>query len=258
MKAFSFFSSKGGVGKTCHTELFASYLRYYYGTRVCVLNFESRLFNILNFRESELQAMKNPDSSLSRYLSKHDSVPSPYDIIDFVHSDKGKLEYTGLNKIMFDNCWKFYDEHQYDYDYVLLDFDCLFIEDSVAFSVLLSGFVDLVAIPVCVDNESRIAGFSTAETLLYNNQKPVVFWNNVSSADLVLNGYLDSGESLFRDKLGIDFLPERIKTFQKAKRDSEGKLFVRSTVCWPQRYVEMSCSELVSLYDDLKSRLDAI
>jgi len=40
MKTIAFFNPKGGVGKTLHTKLFASYLAYGLGARVCVFDAE--------------------------------------------------------------------------------------------------------------------------------------------------------------------------------------------------------------------------
>ena len=89
-----------------------------------------------------------------------------------------------------------------------------------------------------------------------NEQKAVVFWNNVTPGEMARPGYLDSGERIFTQR-GIQVLPHRIKSFQKARRDSDEQLFVRSTVCWPERYVKMACPDLIPLYRTIKGMVDS-
>lgn len=53
--------------------------------------------------------------------------------------------------------------------------------------------------------------------------KVAVFCNNVTPDEMSRPGYLDSGE----------------------------RLFVRSTVCWPAKYVEMACPSVVPLHEEI-------
>lgn len=64
MKTISFFSEKGGVGKSSFTMLYASWLKYRHGVKVGVADFNNR---ISNYRDNELQNIrrareKNPDA----------------------------------------------------------------------------------------------------------------------------------------------------------------------------------------------------
>lgn len=253
MKTFTFFNAKGGVGKTVHTTMFASFLRYREGARVAVIDLENPTPRILQARKSEESLMKDEDSWLSRYLSKHPAPQSPYDIFELTgYVQSYTVEYLTLLR---EKAWFFVAGH--DYDYVLFDFPAMFMEASPAFQLICSGIMDMVAVPIDVDNATRREGILTARMVLDNEQRVVAFWNNVSVEDINRAGYLASGEVIFRQN-GIEVLPERVKTFQKAKRDSDERLFVKSTVCWPERYVEMACPKLISLYEDLKGRLDRI
>ncbi len=255
MKSFCFFSEKGGVGKSLHTMMFASYLRYHCRKRVLVLDLETRKESILSERESELKFLGSEDSVLSKFLKRQGEPVSFYDITrPFDVSDLSVFDNDTVNGIV-SSVWNSFDEYEKEYDYVLLDFHPDFELHSVPFKLLCSGISDYIVIPISVDNISRMCALRNARQLLANEQRVSVFWNNVSRDDIVKPGYLDSGEVVFREH-GIEVMPERIKTFRKAWRDMGTRLFVKSTVCWPDKYVRMSCPELVTLYDDLKSRLD--
>lgn len=255
MKVFSFFNSKGGVGKSLHTVMFASWLAYHEGARVAVADFENPVPRIRQIRESEEISLQDPSSALYRFLEKNPVSIRPYDVMEFMDPTKGYDE--AFLKALVSKTWQFYHDRDKDYDYVLFDFPATFVDKSPAFVLICSGIVDLVAVPIEVDNMTRKEGLLTSLLIKRNEQNVVVFWNNVSGEDLKRPGYLDSGEWVFLSR-GVDVLPQRIKSFQKAKRDSDERLFVKSTVCWPQRYVEMSCPTVVDLYRELKGRLDSI
>ena len=54
MKVISFFSAKGGTGKTTFNVLLASYIKYRLGKRVMVLDFDFPEFNLAHMRERDL------------------------------------------------------------------------------------------------------------------------------------------------------------------------------------------------------------
>ena len=53
MRIVSFYSAKGGTGKTTFNLLFASYLRYRLGLRVLFLDFDGPEFNVYFVRQRE-------------------------------------------------------------------------------------------------------------------------------------------------------------------------------------------------------------
>lgn len=253
MKTLAFFNGKGGIGKTLHTILFASWLQYHIGANVAIVDCESPTPRILEERRMEERLLSNHDSWLWRYMTKHPQIHSPYNIINLCG---GAQAYSKdyLEEVT-DKAWQIVSNNEYEY--ILFDFPAMFLEASPAFLLISSGVIDLTAVPIDVDNSTRREGILTARQVLNNEQHVVAFWNNVTIEDIRRPGYLDSGETIFK-KYGIEVLPERVKTFQKAKRDSSTHLFVKSTVCWPERYVEIACPELPLLYLHLKNILDAI
>lgn len=255
MKTLTFFNEKGGVGKSLHTTLFASYLRYREGARVAVIDLENPTPRLGPERARELRMLSDPDSALSRYMSRHPETPSPYDIFE-MSGGSPSYDSTYINSLR-KRAWDFVLSRADEYDYVLFDFPAMLMEESPAFVMIGSGLVDLTVIPFDVDPVTRKAALMTAVLFQNNEQRVVLLWNNVPANDLARTGFIENGEQIYRDH-GFEILPFRIKSFLKAKRDSEERLFVRSSVCWPDRYVRMACPELIGLYEDLKERLDRI
>lgn len=255
MRTLSFFNEKGGVGKSLHTILFASWLRYSKGARVAVFDLESPTTRLDLIRRQELSQLEDPDSVLSRFLEKHPEAGGEpyYDI--FTKADRLRSFTKESLYLLHKELWTFLRENSGGYDYVLFDFPGLLTADSPAYDVIASGMVDLTVIPVDTDNITRKSALLTARMCLDNEQRAVVFWNNVTQGELAREGYLDSGERIFTER-DIEVLLYRIRSFQKARRDSDERLFVRSTVCWPESYVKMACPVLLPLYSEIKERLD--
>lgn len=245
MKTLCFFNEKGGVGKTTHSVLFASYLAYHRKARVLVYDFEPEP-RINRIRNSELKSLDDPSGVLSRYLLASGVPDACYDIrcpasgVDV--SDEGFINglTSGFQSLVDSG----------DYDYVIFDFPAGRQASSIVALCFSISFIDLCCIPVDTDSMTRRCGMFTADMARQNCVKPVLFWNNVSQAEIASKGLLKQGQEVY-ERFGFRFLNTKIKTFAKARRDSDSKLFVRSTLCFPMKYVNMYCPELVSLYEEI-------
>lgn len=254
MKTLAFFSPKGGVGKTTHTEMFASYLRYGCGKRVCVIDSDISDYTVKKYRERELEFLEGPNSALSRFMERNPQ-PSAYDIIEFpvdidVFDAKRESEYV-------EKIYDFLVAHERDYDYALFNFPGLYKQLSPSYGCIMGGCVDLTAVPIEKDTASRMQAYVVAMNAVHFGRRAFVFWNRLSRKDLNRTWYLNSSEKTFKDD-GLEVHPFRVRDFAKASSDSDTKLFVRSTLCWPDRYVDMACPGLKGFYEDLKERLDSI
>lgn len=255
MKQLSFYNGKGGVGKTTLTEMFASWLRYSENTRVLVLDFEEPNSRIQQERDKELGLLKDESSVLFSYIRRNPCDISPYEI---VHAQVDDADYSIKGLVTFrDRIWDYIESVQDKYDYVLFDFPAGFHVGSLSYSFLMSGICDFIVVPVDTTSITCLEGLQTARYLLSNEQKVVMLWNRVTVDEINREGYLEAVESTFKD-FGFDFLPHRIKSFQRARRDSDSNLFVKSTLCWPQKYVELACPQLIELFRDMKGRLERL
>ena len=63
MKVITFFSAKGGTGKTTFNMLLASYLKFVKGKKVMVLDLDAPGYNLTSTRERELDGMMQENPS---------------------------------------------------------------------------------------------------------------------------------------------------------------------------------------------------
>lgn len=252
MRTFSFFNEKGGVGKSFHTMMFASYLSYKCGAKVLVVDFENPNPRLNQIREDELALLSDSKSTLSRYKEMYGlsenfyTIHAPLKGVDYKYDYKNAI-------LMREAIWGLITSKSFDY--ILFDFPGLLIEDSPAYDCCVHGQLDLVAVPFDTETMTRRASVLTCSFLKNSKTESVAFWNNVSVAEISREGFLDLGEIIFQ-RLGIPVMQQRIKSFAKARRDSRDSCFVRSTLCWPDKYINMACPALNDLYAALKDRLD--
>lgn len=252
MRTFSFFNEKGGVGKSLHTVMFASFLAYECGAKVLVIDFEHPNPRLDKARADELTKLSDPSSALSRYVNSHGGLKSLYEIFtplkdqDFSYNKEQATE-------LRESVWSLISSNKYDY--ILFDFPGLLMENSPAYDCIVHGQVDLVAVPFDTEPMTRRASLMTCSLIQQSMTNVITFWNNVSAEEVKRKGFLEIGEVIF-NRFGIEVSKHRIKSFVKARRDSSENLFVRSTICWPERYIELSCPSLIDFYRDLKKRLD--
>ena len=67
---------------------------------------------------------------------------------------------------------------------------------------------------------------------------------------------LDQSEAQIESAIGVKHSKVRIRAFNKATQASDVACFTRTTVCWPARYIEMACPDLVPLFKEIVSILD--
>lgn len=254
MKTLSFYNSKGGVGKTLLTIMMASWLYYHLRLRVLVIDTETPRPRIYDYREFERKLAGDPKSPFGKYIVSHPEPQEPYDIARFDPTERFSDAY--LSNIL-EETRGFLLKYEKNYDYVLFDFPATFIRNTPSYAFISSGLIDLVAVPINIDTSSFLEGVATAQEIKELGNEAVLFWNNISKDDENHPTRLISREAK-ASSLGLEFLPERVRSFTKADRDSDTALFVKSTLCWPERYVEIFAPTIPALFIKLKDMLDSI
>lgn len=93
MKVFSFFSGKGGVGKTTLTILLASYLAYFLNLKVLVIDMEKPDGRILPFRNGDIHQLQTAGTPLNNYARAY-PMPDSASYFDIEEYGLAVGEYT--------------------------------------------------------------------------------------------------------------------------------------------------------------------
>lgn len=226
MKTISFFSAKGGTGKTTFNIDFASYLKYQLGKSVLYLDFDSPEYNCYFTRERELKA------------GAADTDLYPIECVE--NQSREKLaQISGMLKTLDGAV-----------DYVIMDFPGSFIKEDAVCQLSLSGALDLMVIPVDLDEINLTSGNSLAMTMNEFGQKSIMFFNRYISK---YDATYDSLSDLFRQR-GIRMSDHRIKSAIAMSRDSDEKVkeYMRSTVEFPKA-ISRRNPEMIQLFDEVLS-----
>lgn len=251
MKAFSFFSGKGGVGKSTLTLIFASYLSFLLNLKVLVLDMEKPDGRLMPFRENDIKQLNTEGSQLYNYAKSH-RMPHPDSYYNIEEYGLAVGEYTpekvrsfvaGLKLVKDKGPW----------DVLLLDFPARYGDNLPVHILAKEGFLDGVYVPTGLEQQERRSACITAIGLSSCGVKTRVLWNDIDVDIIRRVRPLDLAEqdTAFLAKYGVSYSPTRIKHFRKATQSTDNPCFVRSTICWPDQYVRMWCPELITLFEEI-------
>ncbi len=249
MKRISIYNEKGGVGKTTITALMASYLAYGIGKSVCVLDFDYPSYHFMELRRSELSILRDPRSPLSIWMNRNPAEMPPYDIISLPPGPGGIYRAREVFP---------YLEGVFEtgYDYVFYDFPGRFTQDEAVSFIAANGYLDYMVIPMDTDTQSRRSALVVADAIQREGIPLVLFWNRVSLWESRGSGVRFSrGAAPFRER-GFEVMDEMIRDLRKFSRESSEMGFMRSTFCFPDRYVNNWSPAIIPFLEALRQRID--
>lgn len=230
MLVVSFFSAKGGTGKTTFNMSMASFLKYHLGKAVIVLDADTPEYNLYNSRVRELD-YKRANGGID------ESVLYPvWKVLDVtpegIESLAGKL-----------------DALRGSVDYVLIDFPGSCVKDDAIWTFARRGVLDLVVIPVDMDPMVLASALQLAEIFTHTGQKVLLFFNKVHGK--IPSEKYDAVAELFRSR-GFRMSECRIKNALAMSRDAEsGSNYLRSTICFPEKTVRDMNPQLIDLFKEV-------
>lgn len=249
MKRICIYNEKGGVGKTTISYLLAGFLAYVKGMRVCVLDFDAPTYHFSEIRKLEQSILENPRSPLSTWLRDNRPDTGPYDIFE-VPTNKAGV-YTP--DIVFETVSSI---AEVGYDYIIFDFPGRFSADEPISYLAANGYIDFVAVPMDTDSQARKSALIIAEAMTRIGVPCAAFWNKVTVYEAKGDG------SRFRRgaepfvKYGVAVMAESVRDIRKFSRDSNEMLFVRSTLCFPLRYIMQWSPSLIQFLEALLVRIN--
>ena len=249
MVRISIYNEKGGVGKTTMTAMLASYLAYAKGKSVCVLDFDYPSYHFMELRRSESAILNDPRSPLSIYMRVSPPAGEPYDIFSIPPGPGGIYR----AKEVFDYLPSILSE---GYDYVFYDFPGRFTQDEAVSFIAANGYLDFMAIPMDTDKQSRRSALVVADAVANEGIPLALFWNRVTIWEAKGNGTrFERGAAPFRER-GFEVMDEMVRDLRKFSRESSEMAFIRSTFCFPERYVNQWSPAIIPFLDALQRRID--
>ncbi|MBQ6198280.1 MAG: AAA family ATPase [Bacteroidales bacterium] len=230
MIVVSFFSAKGGTGKTTFNMSMASFLKYHLGKAVIMLDADTPEYNLYNSRVREVDYKRKnggiDESALYPVWKVLDVTP------EGIESLAGKL-----------------DALRGSVDYVLIDFPGSCVKDDAIWTFARRGVLDLVVIPVDMDPMVLASALQLAEIFTHTGQKVLLFFNKVHGK--IPSEKYDAVAELFRSR-GFRMSECRIKNALAMSRDAEsGSNYLRSTICFPEKTVRDLNPQLIDLFKEV-------
>ena len=230
MIVVSFFSAKGGTGKTTFNMSMASFLKYHLGKAVIVLDADTPEYNLYNSRVREVDYKRKnggiDESALYPVWKVLDVTP------EGIESLAGKL-----------------DALRGSVDYVLIDFPGSCVKDDAIWTFARRGVLNLVVIPVDMDPMVLASALQLAEIFTHTGQKVLLFFNKVHGK--IPSEKYDAVAELFRSR-GFRMSECRIKNALAMSRDAEsGSNYLRSTICFPEKTVRDLNPQLIDLFKEV-------
>lgn len=231
MQVISFFSAKGGTGKSTFNMLLASYLKYVLGKRVMVLDLDAPGYNLSSTREREVDGLMQEDASFD------ESSLYPIRKVEDLTRTHIKAEIADIGKL------------ERDYDYVVIDCPGSLVRTDASFQMLAAGVFSLIVIPMDVDGMSIASSYSLGEVCKKLGQPFILFFNKVYWQE---KKELYAQYEEFFAEGGMRISPHRVKNSVKLRRDADGAAaFMRSSVCFPMKEVKATVPEIIELFEEV-------
>ena len=197
-KVLSFFSQKGGVGKSTLTTLMACYLSAQ-GKRVVVIDGDSPQHSIYTFRSSNLKT-----------LERNEFFKEAFEKLGTEAFELHKVDITQLDEAV--------DFHKSrDVDYVFVDLPGTLNLNSSTFIYLL----DVVILPIEVERMVYVSSVNTLTALrALMPELPTTFiWNSHNPAAKVYESTKPALEQEMKNKFGNNFFKTQFSNLVSMKRD---------------------------------------
>ena len=253
MKTISFFSPKGGCGKTTLSILFAAYVSYYLLKRVLVIDLEAMTFPIERFRQDDLEEYSRQGSPLQNYCIRNGILDS-HKLFDIKTNGMEINTYTAQDVLAIAK-WVQSAQKSGQYDLIIIDCPAGFSRLTPFSCLVQNELIDRVFIPMSTDIQERRKACSLGKRLQELGVRTQLLWYRINPRLVSQPQKLDLAQAEMVRLYGLYFCKTRVPAFNKASEGSDVKCFVRNTICWPERYVRMFCPAIEDLFLEIADGL---
>ena len=230
MKVLSFFTAKGGTGKTTFNMLFASYLKYVQEKQVMVLDLDAPEYSLTCCRDRDIDYLNS--NGLPCELDNFYPVEAVRDL-----SEQSIFDLADTIKRLRDQL-----------DWLVLDFKGSFKQGDPVCTLAEEGVLDMIVMPVEID-PMIIASMKSLSTIFQDaGMDALLFFNRVHGKEKP--GIYDAVEEWFTSH-GCKVSPHRVKGNIAMKREQSGGTFFRSTVCFPQAAIQKNNPAIIDLFEQI-------
>lgn len=230
MTVISFFSAKGGTGKTTFNILLASYLKYELGKRVLVLDFDLPEYNLSFNRKRDILYLKEQGFPYNKEQFY------PIEEVEDLSEANLKAVAIMLKKM------------ESDFDYILLDFPGSFTEDDAICRLSPISVIDKVVIPVELDPMNIASMKTLAKIFQEEGQETLLFFNRVHGKEK--KSQYDAIREWFREE-GIHISNHQVKMSIAMKREEGNGIFLRSTTRFPLKEIRERNPDIIGLFNEV-------
>ena len=238
MQVISFFSAKGGTGKTTFNMLFASYLKYVLGKRVIALDFDAPENNLANTRDREVDSLLEKDPSAA--------VDGFYPIRQIKATSQ-----AGIRQAIRD-----LKELEGKYDYAVVDAPGSLSEAEATCMLLVSGVLDFAVLPTDIDGMSIASSYSLGTACQMHQLPFFIFFNRV-----VWQEKKDLYEAIqvFFEEGGMTVSGHKIRNTVKLRRDSDNAAaYLRSSIRFPEKEIRACVPEVIELFEEVLANVGKV
>lgn len=244
MRIVSFFSAKGGTGKTTFNLLFASYLRYRLGLRVLFLDFDGPEFNAYFVRQRELERFDGDREGLY-----------PIEYVEGCRVEPGMTEGLRGKPAMTNGPGMTVLAEKLrglegQLDYIVLDFAGSFSAEDAVCQLSLVGAIDLIVIPTELDSITIASCKALSRTFAESGQKSMLFFNRVHGKE---SEELYAKLFAWFEENHLYMSHNRVRNSLAMRRDAEsgGVNYMRSSVCFPEGRIIRGNPDIIKLFDEV-------
>lgn len=250
MRIVSFFSAKGGTGKTTFNLLFASYLRYRLGLRVLFLDFDGPEFNAYFVRQRELERFDGDREGLYpiEYVEGCRVEPG---MTEGLRGRPAMTEGSGMTRRA--GMTGFAEKLrglEGQLDYIVLDFAGSFSAEDAVCQLSLAGAIDLIVIPTELDSITIASCKALSRTFAESGQKSMLFFNRVHGKE---SNELYAKLFAWFEENHLYMSHNRVRNSLAMRRDAEsgGVNYMRSSVCFPAGRIIRGNPDIIKLFDEV-------